>query len=187
MNTNLTNAITIAVSHLKQGGVIAYPTEAVYGLGCDPFNEQAVQRLLKIKQRSIAKGLILIAADWQQVQALTLAIPEERMREIQASWPGPYTWVFPSSPQAPSWITGNFKTIAIRITDHPVAQQLCRQFGAPIVSTSANLSGEVPVKDAAALPNSLVEQLDFLLTAPTGSSTKPSLIRDALSGKILRA
>ncbi|MSP52844.1 MAG: threonylcarbamoyl-AMP synthase [Gammaproteobacteria bacterium] len=187
MKINLINAIHDAVTCLKNGGVIAYPTEAIYGLGCDPFNKKAVQRLLKIKQRSIEKGLILIATDWEQVKALTLPIPEERMRKIQASWPGPYTWVFPASPKAPPWITGNFETIALRITDHPIARQLCRQFGDPIVSTSANLAGALPAKTAVELPDSLLAHIDFILNGQTGILETPTMIADAITGEILRA
>lgn len=187
MKPDLTNDVNTAVTTLKNGGIIAYPTEAVYALGCDPFAEAAVQRLLNSKQRSIDKGLILIAANWAQVKALTLPIPEKEMRIVQETWPGPYTWVFPASPKAPAWITGNFDTIALRITDHPVAQQLCLQFGAPLVSTSANLTNEAPAKTAGQLSPKLLNQLDFLLDSQVGSLKAPTLIRDALTGKVIRA
>lgn len=186
MNTDLLNHIKKAASFLQGGGVIAYPTEAVYGLGCDPFNENAVQRLLNIKQRSLTKGLILIAAKWEHVQSLTEAIPEERMQAVLSTWPGPYTWIFPASVQAPMWITGNFDTIALRITDHPVAQQLCLAFGGPIVSTSANLSGKAPVTTANDLDTNVIKQLDYVLDASVGELKKPTLIRDVVTDKIIR-
>lgn len=186
MNTDLLNSIKQAVHFLQNGGVIAYPTEAIYALGCDPFSEAAVLRLLSIKQRSLAKGLILIAANWEQIKELTLAIPAERMQAIQATWPGAYTWVLPASAKAPSWITGDFDTIALRITDHPVARQLCLAFGSPIVSTSANLSGELPAITANDLPAKLAEQIDYVIDAAVGKLKKPTIIRDAATGNMIR-
>lgn len=169
---------------LSKGGIIAYPTEAIYGLGCDPFNETAVNKLLTIKQRSIEKGLILIAADFSQIE--DLIIPVASMNEIKKTWPGPNTWVFPATEQAPKWITGNFSTIAVRITDHPLAKKLCLDFQKPLVSTSANLAGENAVKHWQDLNPMLLQQIDYLIKDDVGTTEKPSIIRDAISGKILR-
>lgn len=169
---------------LSNGGIIAYPTEAIYGLGCDPFNETAVKKLLAIKQRSIEKGLILIAADFSQIE--NLIMPVANIDEIKKTWPGPNTWVFPATEKVPKWITGNFSTIAVRITDHPLARKLCLDFQKPLVSTSANLAGEDPVKHWQDLNPLLLQQIDYLIKGDVGTSAKPSIIRDAISGKILR-
>lgn len=169
---------------LSNGGIIAYPTEAVYGLGCDPFNEIAVNRLLAIKQRSVDKGLILIAADFSQIENLILPVPT--INKIKKTWPGPNTWVFPATKNVPSWITGSFSTIAIRITDHPIAKQICLEFENPIVSTSANIAGEAPIKNWQDLNPILLNSIDYLVKGKVGDEEKPSVIRDALSGDILR-
>ncbi|MGB6976698.1 MAG: L-threonylcarbamoyladenylate synthase [Gammaproteobacteria bacterium] len=175
-----------AIAALQQGGVIAYPTEAVYGLGCDPFNETAVMQLLQIKRRAVTKGLILIAANWDQVAFLTQPLPAAVMVRIRATWPGPVTWVFPASTQVPPWIRGQHATIALRITAHPIASQLCRHYGKTIVSTSANREGETPASDAETVKQLFGTELDFIVPGEVGGLVNPTEIRDVLSGKILR-
>ncbi len=169
---------------LMNGGIIAYPTEAIYGLGCDPFNETAVKKLLAIKQRPLNKGLILIAADYLQIE--DLIVPVANMEEIKKTWPGPNTWVFPATKKVPAWITGNFNSVAVRITNHPTAKKLCEEFQNPLVSTSANLSNESPVKTWQALNPNIISHINYLIKADVGNETNPSIIRDAISGKILR-
>lgn len=175
-----------AIKVLSDGGIIAYPTEAVYGLGCDPFNETAVKRLLAIKQRSVEQGLILIAAEWQQVAHLVEPIPHEKMALVQATWPGPVTWLFPASSAVPPWIRGQHKTIAIRITAHSIAKQLCQRFNKPIVSTSSNISGQPPMLDTISVKIAFNHVIDYILPGRVGNLAKPTEIRDALSGKIIR-
>jgi L-threonylcarbamoyladenylate synthase len=176
-----------ATKTLTDGGIIAYPTEAVYGLGCDPFNETAVKRLLSIKQRSMEQGLILIAADWQQVVHLVQPIPPERMAIIQSTWPGPITWVFPASSQVPTWIRGRHPTVAIRITNYSIAKQLCQRFSKPIVSTSANTSKQPALLDTASVKLTFGHKVDYILPGRVGGAAKPSEIHDALTGEIFRA
>ncbi|KPJ91953.1 MAG: tRNA threonylcarbamoyladenosine biosynthesis protein RimN [Gammaproteobacteria bacterium SG8_15] len=178
--------INEAVQILQQGGVIAYPTEAVYGLGCDPNNHHAVERLLAIKQRSRDKGLILIAADFQQLRPYLAEIDNALKAKILATWPGPVTWLWPAKPTVSSLLRGKHDTIAVRVTAHPLAAALCREFGGPLVSTSANLSGELPTRTADEVRGQLGEQLDYVLEGKTGERAKPSEIRDALSGAVLR-
>lgn len=177
--------INEAVRILQQGGVIAYPTEAVYGLGCDPDNDQAVEKLLAIKQRSRDKGLILIAADFQQLRPYLAEINNSLKAKILATWPGPVTWLWPASPAVSSLLRGKHDTIAVRVTAHPLAAALCREFAGPLVSTSANLSGKPPTRTAEEVRNQLGE-LDYVLEGEVGGRTKPSEIRDALSGEVLR-
>ncbi len=175
-----------AVESLKQGGVIAYPTEGVFGLGCDPFNEQAVNKILALKHRDVSKGLILIASSWEQVQELTQPIPEENLQKALNSWPGPYTWIFPASSKTPKWITGKFDSIAIRVTAHPTAQAICEQYGGAIVSTSANIEGEPPATTADEVKQAFTKGIDIIVEEPVGSLKQPTTIQDVLTGATLR-
>jgi L-threonylcarbamoyladenylate synthase len=179
----------LVLQALQQGGVIAYPTEAVYGLGCDPDNEAAVMALLAIKQRPVEKGLILIAANYSQLLPYVddKAIPLEKRYQIFSSWPGHVSWVLPASKTAPKWITGQFDSIAVRVSAHPVVQQLCSAYGKPLVSTSANLSGQSAITDKAELEQSLGDKLSAIMPGALGGATQPSQIRDALSGNIVRS
>jgi len=178
--------INEAVRILQQGGVIAYPTEAVYGLGCDPNNHQAVERLLAIKQRSQDKGLILIAAEFQQLAPFLAEIDMALKEKILATWPGPITWLWPANPAVSSLLRGKHDTIAVRVTAHPVAAELCRVFGGALISTSANLSGKSPARTAEEVQAQFKHQLDYVLKGKVGGRAKPSEIRDALSGEVLR-
>ncbi|MFT4246577.1 MAG: Sua5/YciO/YrdC/YwlC family protein [Pseudomonas sp.] len=177
-----------AVTTLRTGGVIAYPTEAVWGLGCDPRQEAAVMRLLQIKQRPREKGLIVVATGldalggWLDLSTL----PPARLEEVRASWPGPNTWILPATAQAPAWITGRHRGIAVRISAHPLVEQLCRAWQAPLVSTSANLAGSPPARTRAELDPALLRTLDGLLDGQTGGLAQPTPIRDALTGDVLR-
>ena len=168
---------------LQQGGVIAYPTEAVFGLGCDPLNETAVMRLLALKQRSIDKGLILIASDFSQVADFLLPLNKQQKQYTQAS---ETTWIFPAKDNAPKWITGNFNSIAIRITKHQAVKQLCQSFGSAIISTSANLSGLQPAKTTQEVLQQFNQLLDGVLDQKVGTLSKPTEIRDSISGEIIR-
>lgn len=176
------------VAALKQGDVIAYPTEAVFGVGCDPDNEQAVMKLLALKQRPVEKGLILIAADFEQLAPYVddSQLTDEQMQRIRATWPGPVTWVMPTKPGVPKFLTGQFDTIAVRVTDHPLVQELCRQFGKPLTSTSANLTGQEPGRTANEVKQQLGEFLPAILQGETGGRDNPSEIRDAITGKVFR-
>ena len=180
------NQIKEAVQILQQGGVIAYPTEAVFGLGCDPDNHQAVEKLLAIKQRSRDKGLILIAADFQQLRPYLAEIDSSLKAKILTTWPGPVTWLWPASPTVPSLLRGKHDTIAVRVTTHTLAATLCREFGAPLVSTSANLSGQPPTRTADEVRSQLGDQLDYVLEGEIGGLSRPSQIRDAVTGEIIR-
>lgn len=176
-----------AVACLRSGGILAYPTEAVWGLGCDPFNEQAVARLLQIKKRPVEKGMILVAASMQQLRALLQALSTEQRALLSATWPGPVTWLIPD-PQdlIPAWIKGQHDSVAVRVSGHPVVQVLCREFAGPVVSTSANLAGRRPARSRLQLLKQLGGQLDYLLPGALGDGSAPSAIRDLRSGKRLR-
>lgn len=180
--------IASAADLLRRGGVIAYPTEAVWGLGCDPGNEAAVLRLLRIKQRPVEKGMIVVAAGLEAVRPwLDLAqLPAGRMTEVAASWPGPNTWAIPSTPLAPPWVTGSHRSLAVRISAHPVVVALCEAFGGPVVSTSANLAGQPPAYSREELDPALLAGIDGVVGGETGGLERPTPIRNALDGAVLR-
>lgn len=188
MNSNGDQQIDQAVSALRAGGVIAYPTEAVYGLGCDPADENAFRQLFELKLRPPAQGVLLIAADLAQVEPYVdaSALPQGAFERAAATWPGPHTWVFPRSAATPAWLAGAHAGIALRVTAHAPAAALCRAFGGALVSTSANRHGEAPARTAAEVRAAFGEQLAYILDGPTGGLERPTPIRDAISGEILR-
>jgi len=183
-----TLAIDEAAPLLQRGGVLAYPTEAVWGLGCDPDNEAAVLRLLELKQRPVDKGLILVAAHLDPLRRwLDLpALPPDRLAVVLASWPGPHTWVMPAAADAPAWITGGRDSIAVRISAHPVVTALCEGFGGALVSTSANRGGEPPAYTRGELDPLLNDAIDGIVAGETGGLAQPTPIRVALDGSMLR-
>jgi L-threonylcarbamoyladenylate synthase len=171
---------------IAAGGVVAYPTEAVFGLGCDPWNRAAVERLLAIKRRRLSKGLILIAENFAQLEAFVAPLAPERMAQIQATWPGAVTWLLPARETTPQWLTGRHPTLAVRVTAHPLAAALCRACGSALVSTSANLSTRPPARTDLQVRLRLGGTVDFILAGATGPQRNPTQIRDARTGKIIR-
>ncbi len=172
---------------MRAGGVIAYPTEGVFGLGCDPSNDAALGRLLVLKGRSASKGLILIAASVAQAMEHARALGPARMAAVLASWPGPVTWVLPARAGLSDLVTGGRDTIAVRVTAHPVAAALCASFGTAIVSTSANPVGRRPARCALSVRRRFPRGLSYVMPGGPCSASGPSEIRDGLSGGVLRA
>ncbi len=177
-----------AISALQQGGVIAYPTEAVWGLGCDPRQRGAVMRLLELKRRPPSKGVIVVAASLEPLRPwLDLAaLPADRLADVLGSWPGPHTWVLPASEHAPSWVTGDHASLAVRISAHPLVTRLCQAWQAPLVSTSANLAGQPPARTREGLDPALLQAIDGVLDGETGGLAQPTQIRVAMTGEVLR-
>ncbi|RUL76005.1 L-threonylcarbamoyladenylate synthase [Dyella choica] len=174
---------------LRTGGVIAYPTEAVFGLGCDPHDHAAFERIFALKQRPATQGVLLIAADFEQVTRYVdmTKVPPGVLAQVRGSWPGPYTWVFPRSAEVPDWVAGAHEGIALRVTAHGPAAALCRSFGGALVSTSANPHGQPPARDVATVAAYFGDALDGVVDAPLGGSSQPTTIRDALTGAIIRS
>jgi len=174
---------------LRSGGVLAYPTEAVFGLGCDPHDERAFARIFALKQRPPTQGVLLIGADFAQVSRYIelSAVPAAVLDEVRGSWPGAFTWVFPRAADVPAWVCGEHAGIALRVTAHAPAAALCRAFGGALVSTSANPHGQPPARDADTVRGYFGAGLDGLLDAPLGGQTRPTTIRDALTGAVIRA
>lgn len=175
-----------ATEALKQGQIIAYPTEAVYGLGCDPDNESAVRGLLSLKGRPASKGLILIASSFEQLSGYVAKVEPELLNKAQATWPGPVTWLFPKHPDVPQWLAGDHETIAVRISAHPVCQSLCQAFDGPLVSTSANPSGAHPAVSAGEVEMYFGSFLGGIIDGPLGDQNQVTEIRDLLSDRIIR-
>lgn len=175
-----------AAACLRQGGVIAYPTEAVWGLGCDPWNVHAVARLLALKQRDPAKGLIVIAGALSQVDPWLSGLSVTQQKTLQDSWPGPRTWLVPGTTIAPPWVRGEHASIALRVSDHPVVQGLCQAFGGPMVSTSANPAGKAPARTAFDVRRYFGGMLDAIVPGETGGLDRPTEIRDLITGGVAR-
>lgn len=185
-NAPLEPLINDAVIALRAGGVIAYPTEYCFGLGCDPTNSAAIERLLAIKQRQAQQGVILIAADLQQVEQWGDLSAAPLRVKIEQSWPGPNTWLLPARESVSEWVRGSHPTIAMRIPDHPVCQNLCQAFGGAIVSTSANRHGQAALLDAASVSADMGDELDYIIQAPVGAATAASTIRSGITGELIR-
>jgi len=178
--------IAEAVASLRRGAVVAYPTEAVYGFGCDPFDATAVANLFELKQRPPGQGVLLIAADFSQVEKFIGTVAEAAVTRARATWPGPHTWVFPRSAHTPAWLAGAHAGIALRVTAHPIAADLCRAFGGALVSTSANRHGEPPARTADEVRSAFGDQVAYILGGPVGGLERPTPIRDAVNGEVIR-
>ena len=175
-----------AVRCLKEGGIIAYPTEAVYGLGCDPLNEKAVRRLLALKERNWEKGLILIAADFAQLEPFLEPLSSILRKRVFAKWPGPVTWLLTAKSTVPYWLRGQSSKLAVRVTAHAKVCELCHEWGGALVSTSANLSGQAAATTAFDVEHIFAEKIDYIVSGAVGKRERPSEIRDALSNTVLR-
>ena len=175
-----------AVRSLKQGGVIAYPTESCFGLGCDPQNPIAIRRILKLKNRRPQQGVILIASDVRQLSTYVDLDASPLLEEILNSWPGPFTWILPAKNGVSRWVKGQHETVAVRVTDHPVAKQICKLYGKPIVSTSANRHGKPALVNAKKVLTELGMSLDFIVNASVGDLPSATQIQHGMSGKIIR-
>jgi len=172
---------------LNQGKVIAYPTESVYGLGCDPSNSAAIEHLLQLKSRSAAKGLILIASDISQLNDWVEfdQIPDQQ--SIIDSWPGHETWLIPAKKHVSTLLRGEHKNLAVRVSAHPVVQQLCQQFQGAIISTSANKQGQPEATTLLSAKHYFHQAVDYYVPGEVDNKLKPSRIRDGITGQIIRA
>lgn len=175
-----------ALSALRAGGVIAYPTEAVWGLGCDPDDGEALTRLLRLKERDPAKGVILVAASIGQLAPWLEGLTPAQRATLEASWPGPNTWLVPDNGRAHPLVRGEHDRVALRVSAHPLVARLCEAFGGPLVSTSANRAGEPPASSAAEVRAIFGDALGAVLDGELGGLARPSTIRDLVTGRVLR-
>lgn len=170
---------------LREGGLIAYPTEAVFGLGCLPEFQQSILDLLNLKQRSPSKGLILVAASVDQLMDYVCFEKLNDTSDVMASWPGPVTWLIPASASISELLRGDSDKIAVRVSAHPVVQALCSRVG-PLISTSANPNGQDPARTHSEVKRYFPKSLDYIVPGALGSLLSPTEIRDATTGKTIR-
>lgn len=175
------------VEAIRNGGVVAYPTEAVWGLGCDPWQPDAVQRILDIKRRPVEKGLIVVVGNQAQLERLAPALTRQERETLMATWPGPVTWLVPAGPAVPDWVRGDHDTIAVRWSAHSLVQALTSGVGHPLVSTSANRAGKQPARFGFQVRQWLGHEVDCLVPGQTGRSARPSQIRRLSDGAVIRS
>ena len=173
-----------AAETLLRGGIIAYPTEGVFGLGCLAGDVDAIRRLLRLKRRDPAKGLILIASNNTQLDGW-IALPDGGPLP-DADCANPVTWVVPPGDKVTSLLRGENLGIAVRLTTNPIARSICEAVDSPLVSTSANLSGRPVARNRFVLRRQFFSLVDYLVPGDCGSDSGPSEIRDLLTGQVLR-
>lgn len=185
MNT-IGTAVDQAVQAVQQGGLIVYPTEAVYGLGGDFQQADVVARILSLKQRPNDQGLILAAGHIEQILPLIVPVSGDHLAAALNTWPGHTTWVFPASSSVPKGVKGPGNTVAVRLSRHSVVVDICQQLGHAIISTSANERGQKTPTAISVLAQQWSNEVAYFLDLPLGGSDKPSEIRVAGDGQKLR-
>ena len=178
--------VSLAARAIRDGRVVAHPTEGVWGLACNPFDHNAVMRVLALKGRQWQKGLIVIGATIETFAPELAALDTERVKRIAAEWPGAVTWLV-ANVRFPRWITGRHPTVAIRVPAHAQAMRLCAAVGGPIVSTSANPAGRSPARSALAVRRYFGNSIDFVLDGALGDRKGPSEIRNASMNTSVRS
>lgn len=182
-----TSHYAYAINALNKGDIIATPTEAVYGLSVDPQNLNSVESLLNLKQRDPNKGFILVASDVSQLEPYIQPLSAELSEKLNATWPGPVTWVVPAKEEVSPLLRGNFDTIAVRVTAHPILAEICEDYGGALISTSANIEGKEPAKTEQQVEEIFEHKVAAIVQGALGREEKPTEIRDAVTGEIIRA
>jgi len=175
-----------ATDVVRSGGVIAYPTEYCYGLGCDPKNTAAVRRILRMKRRPRYKGLILISDRLARMNRYIDYIPDAYREEILRSWPGPFTWLLPAKKSVSRWVRGKHASVAVRVTANKDVRKLCRLAGTALISTSANRSGRLMLRDYRSVCREFAGEVDYVVHGRVGDAHGPSIIRDGHTGSVIR-
>lgn len=183
---NLITSTSEIANILRQGGIVAYPTEAVWGLGCDPYNEKAVRRILELKSRPEYKGLILVAGEKKELEPWLAILDNNAALRLISKTEVPTSWVVPDIKIAPNWIRGEHNSVAIRLSQHSSVQQLCKAFQGAIVSTSANPAGLPPAKNIEEVNTYFGNEIDAIFNAPLGGKSEPSQVRDILTDVVFR-
>lgn len=182
-----TSDYAYAINALNKGQVVAIPTEAVYGLSVDASNLSAVEQLLKLKQRDPQKGFILVASNLSQLEPYIQPLSPEIAQKLNATWPGPVTWVVPAKESVSPLLRGEHNTLAVRITAHPVLQAICRDFEGALVSSSANIEGQPPATNEQMVRDTFGDAIAAVVPGSLGSQKKPTEIRDALTDEVIRS
>lgn len=175
----------LIAQRLRQGAVIAYPTEGVWGLGCDPLLPEPVSRILALKDRAWSQGLILAAGRIEHVETYLGEITDRERTTLESEWPGPVTFLVPDS-SAPEWIRGKHSTVALRVSAHPVIRDICEELGGPIVSTSANPGGKPPAKTPLRLRQYFPSGIDYIVPGELGGEAGATEIRELRGGSVVR-
>lgn len=178
---------SLAAKIMNLGGVIAYPTEAVWGLGCDPFQQSAVERLLDLKSRPMDKGLILISGHKKHFEPFLEPLTDELKSRFFSHQERPTTWLVPDyAGQIPYWVKGKHQSVAMRLTRHPLCCSLSSHFDGLVVSTSANPASRPSASSLAEVKHYFHDQVDYCLQAPLGRSGAVSQIKDLVTDQVLR-
>ncbi|MGW8194523.1 MAG: L-threonylcarbamoyladenylate synthase [Desulforhopalus sp.] len=178
------SSLSLAVRILQQGGVVAFPTETSYGLAADPYCCAAVKKVFEVKKRSLEKPLLLLIGDVAFLDGLVESIPHQYPPLIKKYWPGPLTLIFAAQKGLCQLVTGMGGTVGIRISSHPVAQQLVRQFGRPITATSANISGTEPAESAAEVAEMFGDAIDCIVDGGDAGAGNCSTILTVIENQL---
>lgn len=184
---HLVTSVEELAAIIREGGVIAYPTEAVWGLGCDPFNEAAVRRILTLKSRPESKGLILVSGAQEELSPWLNTLDSKAAQRLISQNETPTSWVVPDIQITPSWVRGEHQSVAIRLSQHQPVQRLCAAFKGVIVSTSANPAGLEPAMSAEEVNAYFGDRIDAIFDASLGDASQPSQVRDILTDTLFRA
>ena len=173
------------ICHLKSGEVIGYPTEAVYGIGCDPWNQSSVEKIAKIKGRKKRQTFLMVASSIDQ---LTDLIDISRLSsQVKSSWPGHTTWLIKAKENVPYWLQDEqTNKVGVRISNHPLVRELCNEYGKPIISTSANISGKEEIKNQQEFMRTFSSDINYLVDGDLGDYDKASMIIDMETNKKIR-
>ena len=168
-----------------QNKAFAHPTEGVWGLGCNPFSKEAVENLFSLKKRPKEKGVIILAGHIDQLDHFLESLPEEKINTLFTKWPGPHTWLIPSTEITPIWLQGKSGSIAVRLSNHPTVRSITQELGSSICSTSANLSGNEPAKNPDEIKKVFGKDL-YIVEGALGKLKKPTPVQDLETGKWIR-
>jgi len=177
-------SLDVAVSALRRGGIVAFPTETYYGLAVDLDSPLAVEKIFTLKRRAADKPLLLLIEKKEQLESLVQDVPQLYWPLIEKYWPGPLTLVFSALPSLNGRITGKSGTVGIRISPHPIAQELVRRMGKPITATSANISGFPPARSATEIVKMFGESIDYILDGGETEAELCSTILAIRKGKL---
>ncbi len=177
-------SIRHAAHVIRDGGIIAYPTDTIYGLGCDPYNAQAVHNINLLKQRPLNKQFILLAGDIEQIKPLIILDKKQQTKIMHTS--EPTSWIADASPQAPAWLTEQYNTLSIRISNHATVKKLCAALGHAIISTSANPSEKKPARNSLELHQYFHGRIDKILASQQKLSARPSKIIRLCDNRVIR-
>ncbi|MDC0948698.1 L-threonylcarbamoyladenylate synthase [Gammaproteobacteria bacterium] len=176
-----------AVRAVCQGGVIAYPTESCFGLGCNPRSISGLRQIIALKRRRPEKGMIVLIGDVQDLSQLCPPLDTSTLQMLSQSWPGAVSFILPARADLPSLLHGGTRCIAVRLSAFEPARRLARAAGGTLVSTSANLSSRPALRYAGEVRRLFGSRLDGLVVGRCGDATRPSRLIDATSGRVLRS